>query len=53
MEVEAAVRGSLENTADVMVHVEPKGSCEEEPFGINEKNLEEEERKAGRLRPSP
>lgn len=48
MEVEAAVRDSLENTADVMVHVEPKGSCEEEPFGLSEKNLEEEERKAGR-----
>lgn len=39
MEAEEAVRKSLENVADVMVHVEPKGNRETESFGISLDNI--------------
>lgn len=39
MEVETAIRASLENVYDVMVHVEPRGNCEEESFGLSEKEI--------------
>lgn len=45
MEAEEAVRKSLENVADVMVHVEPKGNCEKEPFGISKENLDSGEKR--------
>lgn len=39
MDAENAVRKSLENVADVMIHVEPKGNYEEESFGLCKEHL--------------
>lgn len=40
MDAEEAVRKSLENIADVMVHVEPKGNRECESFGISRETFD-------------
>ncbi|MDY3939665.1 MAG: cation diffusion facilitator family transporter [Spirochaetia bacterium] len=44
MEAEEAVRSSLENVADVMVHVEPKGNSETESFGISRETFDDREK---------
>lgn len=43
-EVGAAVRRSLENVADVMVHVEPEGNRESESFGISQATLDSQKK---------